>query len=71
MVYNYFWKEKRPPTEAYLQLEEQMEDHRPHSPPVWGVCSQGGPWLSPSPASPPPGGTYKGCFFSSLELFLR
>ena len=51
MVYNYFWKEKRPPTEAYLQLEEQMEGRRPHSP--WrGSAPQGGPGLSPSQGAP-------------------
>lgn len=64
MVYNYFWKEKRPPTEAYLQLEEQTEDRRPHSPRGrgGGVCSQGGARLSPSPTSPPPRGLLQGLF---------
>lgn len=55
MVYNYFWKEKRPPTEAYLQFEEQTEDRRPHSPGGGGGggCSQGGGLAQPLPRLAP------------------
>lgn len=71
MVYNYFWKEKKPPTEAYLQLEEQTEGRRPHSPWRGGSAPRGGPGLSPSPSSPLPGGPYNGCVFLDLEFFLH
>ncbi|KAB0369790.1 hypothetical protein FD755_018783 [Muntiacus reevesi] len=58
MVYNYFWKEKRPPTEAYLQLEEQTEDHRPHSP--CGRGRGGGAWGARAQVEGSLGGTWSG-----------